>query len=92
MEICDFLKVNSENIRNINLDSKLSELYSFGTIFEGLPYVRYSEKPINWQLITSEIRKHHGPMLPFKYLSEEKDRAYVDLGSEERGKRTSKIK
>ena len=49
-----------------------------GPVFEGMPFVRYSEQPIDWIKISKDVLNMFAPKIPFKYLSEEKKTIYKD--------------
>eukprot|EP00347_Sterkiella_histriomuscorum_P012207 403369483 len=72
-------KINNENIQGIQLDKDLQSFKSVGPVFEGMPHVRYTERPLDWFTISKEVLSHYAPHLPFKYLSQEKESAFSSL-------------
>lgn len=78
----DVQKVTNDNIHRIKLDKDLSSFKSVGPVFEGMPFVTFEEKPIDWSSLSKEVLSHFAPHFPFRYFSEEKDTAYSHFADE----------
>lgn len=65
-------KITNTNVRDVRLDKHLENVRSVGPIFEGMPFVRFSNAPMNWTTLSSQVLSHFAPSLPFRYLSQEK--------------------
>lgn len=58
-----------------------------GPVFEGMPLIRFSDKKISWSMISKDITNMFAPKLPYKYLNENKEKAYQERDFEEKLRR-----
>jgi hypothetical protein len=62
-------KVTTRSISKLELGRDLQNFKSVGPVFEGMPFVRYYNKPVDWSTIGSQILTRFAPKLPFRYMS-----------------------
>jgi hypothetical protein len=41
-----------------------------------MPYIRFSEKKIDWRMISMDIQNMFAPQLPYKYFNDFKNTAF----------------
>ena len=53
-------------------------MYSVGPVFEGMPMMRFGEKRIDWNYLSSQLNNMYAPKLPFSYLNDKRGEIYED--------------